>query len=363
MNDSAKEILDKLKARKYEPVYILQGEEPYYIDLISNYIEKNVLSESEKSFNQVVLYGKDSPVNLILTHAKRYPMMAERQVVIVREAQDIPDLNKEGGAKLLLDYVSKPVPSTVLVLCHKHKVLDKRRELGKKLDKLPGAATFKKIYDNQLPSFIASYVKEQGYIMDAAGVQVLAESVGTDLSRVANEIDKILISATQKEAITAEHVMAQVGMSREYNIFELQKALIQKDALKLAQIVYFYEGNLKKNPVIPVVAYLFSFFSKVLAAHSLPDKSERGLLSGLKVSPYAVKEYALAMHRFSLEDLIRNIGLLKRADLKLKGVDTGNEGEGDILKELVFRCVQVEMSEPKYKMLKISSRMGFLQKS
>ena len=340
MNDLAKEILEKLKARKYETVYVLQGEEPYYIDLISNYIERNVLSESEKSFNQVVLYGKDSPVNLILTHAKRYPMMAERQVVIVREAQDIPDLNKEGGAKLLLDYVSKPVPSTVLVLCHKHKVLDKRRELGKKLDKLPGAATFKKIYDNQLPSFIASYVKEQGYIMDAAGVQVLAESVGTDLSRVANEIDKILISATQKEAITAEHVMAQVGMSREYNIFELQKALIHKDALKLAQIVYFYEGNLKKNPVIPVVAYLFSFFSKVLAAHSLPDKSERGLLSGLRVSPYAVKEYALAMHRFSLEDLIRNIGLLKRADLKLKGVDTGNEGEGDILKELVFRMIK-----------------------
>lgn len=336
MNDSAKEILDKLKARKYEPVYILQGEEPYYIDLISNYIEKNVLSESEKSFNQVVLYGKDSPVNLILTHAKRYPMMAERQVVIVREAQDIPDLNKEGGAKLLLDYVSKPVPSTVLVLCHKHKVLDKRRELGKKLDKLPGAATFKKIYDNQLPSFIASYVKEQGYIMDAAGVQVLAESVGTDLSRVANEIDKILISATQKEAITAEHVMAQVGMSREYNIFELQKAVIQKDTLKLARIVNFNEGNLKKNPVIPIVAYLFSFFSKVLAAHSLPDKTERGLVTGLKVSPYAAKEYAFAIQRFSLEDVIRNIGLLKRADLKLKGVGAGSEGEGDVLKELIF---------------------------
>jgi len=339
MDATAKSMLENLRAKKYEPVYVLQGEEPYYIDLISSYIESNVLSESEKSFNQVVLYGKDAPVNVILTNAKRFPMMAERQVVIVREAQDIPDLQKEVGAKLLLDYVTKPVPSTVLVLCHKHKTLDKRRELGKKLDKLPGAATFKKIYDNQLPDFILSYVKDKGYKMDGEAVQVLAECVGTDLNRVANEIDKILISTDKGEMITSAKVMAQVGMSREYNIFELQKALIQKDAFKLAKMIQYFEGNVKKNPVIPMVAYLFSFFSKVLAAHGSIDKSERGLVNALKINPFAAKDYSYALQRFSLQQVIRNISLLKNADLKLKGVNAGSEDESQILKELIFKLI------------------------
>ena len=339
MDATAKSILDNLKARKYEPVYVLQGEETFYIDLIANYIEAHVLNESEKSFNQVILYGKDTPVNVILTNAKRFPMMAERQVVIIREAQDIPDLQKESGAKLLLDYVTKPVPSTVLVLCHKHKTLDKRKELGKKLDKLPGAATFKKIYDNQLPDFISSYVKEKGFKMDADAVQVLAEYVGTDLNRVANEIDKVLISAEKGESITTTKVMAQVGISREYNIFELQKALLQRDAYKLAKIVHYFEGNLKKNPTIPMVAFLFSFFSKVLAAHSTSDKSERGLVNALKISPFAAKDYSNALQRFSLIQVIKNISLLKTADLKLKGVNVGSEDESQILKELIFQLI------------------------
>jgi DNA polymerase III subunit delta len=339
MDATAKSILTDLKAKKYEPVYVLQGEETFYIDLIANYIEANVLSESEKSFNQVVLYGKDAPVNVILTNAKRFPMMAERQVVIVREAQDIPDLQKEAGAKLLLDYVSRPVPSTVLVLCHKHKTLDKRKELGKKLDKLSGAATFKKIYDNQLPEFISSYVKDKGYKMEADAVQVLAECVGTDLNRVANEIDKVLISTEKSEVITSTKVMAQVGISREYNIFELQKALLQRDVYKLAKIVHYFESNLKKNPTIPMVAFLFSFFSKVLAAHGAVDKSERGLVNALKINPFAAKDYSSALQRFSPNQVVRNISLLKSADLKLKGVNVGSEDESQILKELVFQLI------------------------
>jgi DNA polymerase-3 subunit delta len=339
MDAAAKSILQNLKAKKYEPVYVLQGEEPYYIDLISNYIEANVLNDSEKSFNQVVLYGKDAPIHVILTNAKRFPMMSERQVVIVREAQDIPDLQKETSSKLLLDYVSKPVPSTVLVLCHKHKTLDKRKELGKKLDKLAGAATFKKIYDSQLPEFIAEYVKENGYKIDTEAVQVLAECVGTDLSRVANEIDKLLINTEKEDVITPSKVMTQVGISREYNIFELQKAIIQKDAFKLAKILYYFEGNVKKNPVIPMVAFLFSFFSKVLAAHSMVDKSERSLVNTLKISPFSAKEYSYALQRFTLPQVIKNISLLKNADLKLKGVNSGSEGESQILKELAFQLI------------------------
>ena len=339
MDASAKKIMDELRAGKYAPVYMLQGEEPFYIDLISNYIESNVLSESERGFNQVVVYGKDSPVNVILTHARRFPMMSERQVVIVREAQDIPDLQKESGAKLLLDYITRPVPSTVLVLCHKHKTLDKRRELGKKIDALTRSATFKKPYDNQLPEFIDEYVSDKGYKIEDAAVRVLAEYVGADLNRLANEIDKVLINNTNAEVITAEKVMAQVGVSREYNIFELQKALIKKDALQATKIVNYFESNTKKNPIIPVVAFLYSFYSKLLAASVAGDKSERGLVSLLKINPFAVKDYTSALYTYSTQKIIENISLLKESDLKLKGVNSGTISEGQILKELVFRLM------------------------
>jgi len=336
---SAKKILNDLKAGKYAPVYLLQGEETFYIDLISTYIENNALSESERSFNQVVLYGKDAPVSMILNNARRFPMMAERQVVIVREAQDIPDLLKEPGVKLMLDYVAKPVPSTVLVLCHKHKSIDKRKDAGKKIEQMTTCATFKKPADYQLGEFVSEYVQGKGHRIDDSGVRVLTEYVGNDLSRLANEIDKLLISTQQGQVIKAEQVMAQVGISREYNIFELQRALVRKDALLAAKIVHYIEGNTKKNPVIPVVAFLYSFFSKLLAASTTADKSERGLVSSLKMNPYAAKDYAAALQHYSTEKLIENIGLLKQSDLKLKGVNAGDISEGQVLKELVFRLL------------------------
>ena len=339
MDAAAKKIIDKLKTGKYDPVYLLQGEETYYIDLISNYVEANALNESERSFNQVIVYGKDVNMATVLTHARRFPMMAERQVVIVREAQDIQDLNKETGSKLLLDYLSKPSPTTVLVLCHKHKTLDKRRELGKKAEQLAVSATFKKPYDNQLGEFVLLYVKEKKYSIEDNAAQVLAEYVGNDLNRLANEVDKILISHDAKETITTTEVMAKVGISREYNIFELQKALINKDWMQAAKISNYFEANAKKNPVIPIVAFLYSFFSKVLAAHSVNDKSSQGLTTALKISPYAAKDYVAAVQRYSYTKSLENISLLRQADLKLKGVNSGSEDEGQILKELVFKLM------------------------
>ncbi len=339
MDASAKKIVDRLKAKKFDPVYLLQGEETYYVDLISNYIEAHALMESEKSFNQVVLYGKDAPVNVILTNAKRFPMMAERQVVIVREAQDIPDLQKESGTKLLLDYLSRPVPSTILVLCHKHKTLDKRKELGKKAEQLTTSATFKKPYESHLPEFVATYVSDKGFQMEDGAIRVLTEYVGNDLNRLANEIEKVLIGAARDEMITSAKVMAQVGISREYNIFELQKALIAKETLQLTKILNYFEGNVKKNPGIPLVAFLFSFFSKLLIAVSTPDRSEKGLMTALKISPFAVKDYLSALRNFRPDQIIRNISLLKQADLKLKGVNVGSEDESQILKELVFKLI------------------------
>jgi DNA polymerase III subunit delta len=339
MDASAKRILDKLKIGKYDPVYLLQGEETYYIDFISNYIELHALNESERSFNQIVMYGKDASMASILTQAKRFPMMAERQVVIVREAQDIPDLNKETGSKLLLDYLTKPAPTTVLVLCHKNKTLDKRRELGKKAEQLTVSATFKKPYDNQLADFVMEYVIQKKYSIEEHAAQILTEYVGNDLNRLVNEVDKIIIGRDFKEAISTSEVMTKVGISREYNIFELQKALINKDWLQAAKITSYFEANPKKNPAIPMVAFLYSFFSKVLAAHDVDDRSAQGLTSSLKISPYAAKDYLSAMQRYPQHKAIEIISLLRCADLKLKGVNSGSEGEGQILKELVFRIM------------------------
>ncbi len=338
MDASVRKIMTELKAGKYAPVYFLQGEEPFYIDLISDYIEEHALSPAEKSFNQVVVYGKDVTVATILTHARRFPMMAERQVVIVKEAQDIPDLNREVGTKLLLDYVQKPAPTTVLVVCHKHKSLDKRRELGKKIDKYTTSLTFKKTYENQLGAFIEEYAREKKVSIDHRAVIALAEYVGNDLHRLANEIDKLMITV-KGGAITIDHVINGVGVSKEYNIFELQKAIIRKDPVLANRIVNYFEANTRKNPMIPVVAFLFAFFSKLLAATACEDKSEKGLISALKISPYATRDYLAALRHYSTEKIIDVIGSLKKADLKLKGVNTGSETEGQILRELIYRIV------------------------
>ncbi|MCE2733012.1 MAG: DNA polymerase III subunit delta [Chryseotalea sp.] len=339
MDAQVSKILSDLKARKFAPVYFLQGEEPYYIDLIANYVEANVLTEAEKGFNQVVVYGKDATMATILTHARRFPMMAERQVVLVKEAQDIADLNNETGAKLLLSYLQNPVPSTVLVFAHKNKTLDKRKELGKNIEKLSVAVTTKKVYDNQLPDFVGAYAKQKGVNIEERAIQVFCEYIGNDLHRLSNEFDKLLIAEIPPAGISAEHVMTQVGISKEYNIFELQKAVLARNTLHAARIVNYFEKNTKKNPAIPIVAFLFSFFGKLLAATAATDKSDKGLVSALKISPYAARDYITALRAFPADKIMQNISFLKEADLKLKGVDSGSADEGQILRELVFKLI------------------------
>jgi DNA polymerase-3 subunit delta len=286
------------------------------------------------------LYGREAPVSTILTNARRFPMMSERQVVIVREAQDIPDLAKENGQKLLLDYLARPVPSTVLVLCHKYKALDKRKELGKKAEQLTISATFRKPYDNQLPDFVVEYVSSAGYLIDEGAVQVLCESVGNDLSRLSNEIEKLAIGLGEGARITAEAVMSQVGMNREYNIFELQKALIAQDHFRSHQIAAYFADNTKRNPLIMVVAFLYSFFSKLLMAAATSSKGEKELVIALKISPFAARDYMNALRNYTLSKIIDNISALKQADLRLKGVNSGSEDEREILRELVTRLIR-----------------------
>lgn len=332
-------VLSDLKNKKYAPVYFLQGEETYYIDMIADYIEDHVLSDAEKGFNQTVLYGRDVAMNVVLTNARRFPMMSEKQVVIVKEAQNISDINKEAGQKLLTDYLQNPVPSTILVFCYKNKTLDKRKALGKTIEKQAVTVTTKKLYDNQVPAWVEQYIKSKGFSATPKAIQMLADSIGNDLERLANEVDKMLINFKEKVQIDESTVQRYVGISKDYNVFELQKALISKDVVKANKIVNYFEVNSKKNPIIPVIAILFSFYSKLLIAVHAKDKSERNLASLLKVSPYFVKDYMFALRNYSPVQVINNIHHIKEADLKSKGVDNISASDGQLLRELVFKLL------------------------
>ena len=339
MDASVEKILSKIKQGKPESVYFLQGDEVYFIDQIADVIEQSLLPEHEKAFNQVTLYGGETSVAVILNHARRFPMMAERQVVIIREAQELPDLYKEPSSKLLLDYLSRPVPSTVLVFCHKHKSLDKRREFGKKADQAGVVYTFKKLSDYKLPEFIRDYFSSKGFRIDDTGSQVLAEYVGNDLNRLTHESDKVMINREPGFSFTATQIMAQVGISREYNIFELQKAVITRNSKKAFSILRYFQANSKRNPAIPCVAFLYSFFSKMLVASALPERSASALASRMKLPPMMANDYAVALGNYSPEQIRDILGLIRDADLRLKGFGSPGDEEGQILQELIFRMI------------------------
>lgn len=339
MAQSAENVLKDLQKNKYAPVYFLQGEEAYYIDLISDYIEKNALAESERSFNQMVIYGKEAEMSAVITNARRFPMMAERQVVLVKEAQELSDLSKEEGLKLLETYLKNPLPSTILVFCHKYKSFDGRKAIGKLIDKHAVLVTTKKLYDNQVPDWVAKYIKGKGFTINAKATQMLADFIGNNLSRMANEIDKMLINFQEKGQIDENIIQKFIGISKEYNVFELQKALTVRDIYKANQIVNYFEANPKNNPIIPAIALLYTFYSKLLLFHHAKDRSDKQLASVLQVSPYFVRDYIAAARNYGLEKVINNIHYLKEADLQSKGVDSGGMTEGQILKTLIFKLM------------------------
>jgi len=336
---TADEILVKLKNKQYAPIYFLQGEEPYYIDLIADFIEANVLSESDKGFNQVILYGKDVDVATILSQAKRYPMMAERQVVIVKEAQAIVDIEKEAGIKQLEAYFQHPLPSTVLVFCYKHKVLDGRKAFAKTVQKHAVLLTTKKLYDNQVPAWITSYIKSKGLQINPKATLLLSEYIGADISRLANEIDKLSLNLKEGQTINEHLVQENVGISKDYNIFELQTAIINQDVLKANRIVNYFEANPKNNPLIPNITLLFSFFTKLLCLHAAADKSEAAISKSLGNRSFLVKEYLQAMRLYHYARTVQIIGFIRHADLQAKGITGGNLAEGEILRELVFKIL------------------------
>jgi DNA polymerase III subunit delta len=348
----AERILLDLKRKIFKSVYFFCGEEPYYIDMLADYLEANAIEESEREFNQTVVYGKETDLATILSTAKQYPMLSEKRVVIVREAQELRDLAKKAdpdddegapsssnGAKQLQAYVSKPLDSTILVFCYKHKTFDKRTALAKALQKHAEFLETKRMYDNQLPGWIASLAKEKGYAINSRAAFIMAELLGNDLSRISNELDKLLIALRPGEEVSEALVKEKVGFSKEFNIFELQDALSSKDVLKANRIVNYFAANEKENPLILVLGNLFGYFSKVLRYHALQDKSKFSAAQALGVNPFFVEGYARAASSYPSGKLFHIFSYLKECDLRSKGIDNANVPNGELLKELVYKIL------------------------
>lgn len=311
------------------------GEEAYYIDKISDFIEDNVLDEAEKGFNQMVLYGRDVTIDDIVSNSKRYPMMAERQVVIVKEAQDLSRTIEK-----LAKYAENPQPSTVLVLNYKYKKLDKRKALYKTITKAGGVVfESKKLYENQVPDWIRRVLKGQNYDISPKAAQMLVEFLGTDLSKVNNELNKLKIVLPEGTQITPEHIEENIGISKDFNNFELRKAVGEKNVIKVHQIAKYFADNPKDNPLVVTVALLFNFFSQLLHLHGMSDKNPRSVASALKVNPYFVNEYLVAARNYPMRRVSSVIGLLREFDVKGKGVGSNAVPQGDLLKELLVRIL------------------------
>ena len=329
------EIARDLKNRIYKPVYYLMGEESYYIDRISEYIAQTVLNENEKEFNQTILYGADTDIATIINAAKRYPMMSKYQVVIVKEAQGVKNIDE------LSYYLQNPLESTILVLCHKHGVLDRRKKLAAEIEKVGVLFESKKIKDAQLTGFITSYLKRKSIEIEPKASEMMAEFVGTDLSRMAGELEKLIITLPKgQKRITPEQIEQNIGISKDYNNYELRNALIIKDVFKANQIIKYFEENPKTNPLQMTLSVLFNFFSNLMLAYYAPEKSEQGIAAqlGLK-SPWQSKDYLAAMRKYSGVKVMQIIGEIRYCDAKSKGVGNSSLGDGELLRELVYKIL------------------------
>lgn len=329
------DLLADLKSKNYGTVYFLEGEEPYYIDVISDYILENVLSESEKSFNQTLLYGKDITLDTILTAARRYPMMAERQVVVVREAQNIKDIEE------LASYVEKPAPSTLLVLCYKYKTIDRRKKLYKAVQKHGVHLESKVLYESKVPDWIIGYLKTQRLGIEPKAVQMITDHVGNNLQRIVNELDKVIFSAIPGTSITVDDVEKNIGISKEYNPFEFQKALGNRDLYKSNRIVNYLIDNEKGNPMPVITGILIAFFRKLLTYHSLENKNSSEVAQRLGVSPYFVNDYLAAGKNYPLQKAVLALSLLREYDLRSKGARGGTTENGELLRELTYKILHL----------------------
>ncbi|MDR1499518.1 MAG: DNA polymerase III subunit delta [Tannerellaceae bacterium] len=329
-------ICESIKAKKFSPVYMLMGEEPYFIDEITDLLIGNVLEESERDFNQTILYGADTDVAAIYNAARRFPMMAERQLVVVREAQLMRDI------EALTNYVKNPLRSTVLVVNHKYKTLDGRKSLSVACAKNGVLFDSKKIKDYQVPAFITSFLKARATKIDEKGLQMLTDFLGNDLSRLRKELDKLSITLPESgpKFITPELIERNTGISKEYNSFELVKAIAVKDVFKANRIINYFEKNPKDNPLPQILSVLFNYFSNLFMCHYSSDRSENGLMNLLEVRFNAqVKDYITGLRNYSAMKVFNLIGDIRTADACSKGVDKGSLSDADVMKELLYKIL------------------------
>jgi DNA polymerase-3 subunit delta len=325
-------IMADLLAGNFKPVYFLMGEEPYFIDRITAYIADNILTEPEKSFNQLILYGRDTDMNTIISSARRYPMMAKCQVIIVKEAQQLRNLDG------LDSYLAAPMVTTRLVFAYKYKKLDKRTKLARMLAEKSVFLESDKLREDKIPAWISGYLKEMGYQTDQKSAMLLVDFLGNDLAKIAHEVDKLLlILPAGSTRITAELIEKNIGISKDYNTFELTRALATGDVLQANRIVWYFGSNPKSNPFVLTISSLFYYFVKVLQYHGLTDKSREVVARELGIHPYFVGEYQQAAKTFSLSRTQQIISWLREYDLKAKGGSMAPEG--DLLKELIYKVM------------------------
>lgn len=330
--DEVLKIIKDIQAGNIKPIYFLMGEEPYYIDKLSEYIEQNILQEHERDFNQTVLYGRDVSIEDVVGNAKRYPMMADRQVVIVKEAQELSRTIDK-----LESYAENPQDTTVLVICYKYKTLDKRKKVTKVLEKNGVVFESKKLYENQVGDWLKRVLQGRKLNIEPKAVQMFVDFLGNDLSRIANEIDKLAIILKPGDIITPTIIEENIGLSKDFNPFELRKAIGEKDQYKSYLIANHFAANPKDNPIVLTIGLVFSFFSQLLQYHGLKDKNPKNVASVLKVNPFFVKDYELAARNYPMKKVSAIVSTLKDIDLKSKGVGGNSLPQSDLLKEMLAK--------------------------
>ncbi len=329
------QILADIKKRVYYPIYFLMGEEPFFIDTISNELENTILDEAERSFNQVVLYGSDVSVNDIMSQARAFPMMSDYLVVIVKEAQNVDNIDS------LADYIEKIPPTTILVINYKYKKLDKRRALAKYIDKKGVLFESKKLYDNNIPEWITKYLAAKKYNITPKATQMIADFLGNDLHRVRNELEKLMVALPPSKRIDDADVEYNVGISKDFNVFELQKAIGSKDLPKANRIINYFGDNPKENPIFMVISVLYGYYTKLLKLHFSKDKNKSTVATMLGVNPFFVNDYFEAVRNYSWTDCMNCIEVLREFDLKSKGYNsTSDISQKELYREMLFKLMK-----------------------
>lgn len=338
MANKNQQLVDALDINKLKPLYFIHGTEPFYVDQIVDKIQKNAIPEHEKGFNEYVLYGKDITIGDVVNYARKFPMMAERQLILIKEAHLISDIANKESLTLLENYVKKPLGSTLLVMAF-GKAQDERKTWVKAFGALGQIFNFKKMYDNEVPDFIIEYCKNHSIQISPKAVQLIAEHIGNNLQAIHNEIEKIRVNLSEGEPIDATTVEKFVGISKDFNVFELQKAVVERNVLKSYKIVKYFGDNVKDHPIQPNVIILYNFFSKVLLIHANKTMQDGELSRLLGVNPYFLRDYKKASSVYPLSQIMKIINTLRIADQKSKGIGTGTATESDLYKDMIYNIL------------------------